>query len=133
MIRVLLVEDNAADARLAVEALQECTVPTHIAVVGDGIQALSYLRCEGQYAGTILPDILLLDLNLPKMDGRKVLMEIKSDHTLKHIPVIIFSANRNIQEISRQCNADGFIAKPFNLNQLLAVISNHISNNSGRN
>jgi DNA-binding response OmpR family regulator len=80
-----------------------------------------------------LPDLFLLDVWMSGLNGSDVCQRLKKDELTKHIPVIIFSANRNIQEISRQCNADGYIAKPFNLNQLLAVISNHISNSSGRN
>jgi len=80
-----------------------------------------------------LPDLFLLDVWMSGLNGSDVCLRLKKDELTKHIPVIIFSANRNIQEISKQCNADGYIAKPFNLNQLLAIISNHINNKSGRN
>ncbi len=129
MLRVLLVEDNAADARLAVEALRECTVPTHVAVVSDGLQALSYLRCEGQYTGTVLPDVLLLDLNLPKMDGRKVLVEIKSDHTLKHIPVIIFTSSEAEHEVllAYRHGASGYLVKPHALESYFSLLQDCVT------
>ena len=128
MLRVLLVEDNAADARLAIEALRECTVPTHVAVVSDGLQALSYLRREGQYAGAVLPDVLLLDLNLPKMDGRKVLVEIKSDHILKHIPVIIFTSSEAEHEVlAYRHGASGYLVKPHALESYFSLLQECIT------
>ncbi len=129
MLRVLLVEDNVADARRTVEALRECAVPTQVAVVSDGLQALSYLRREGQYAGTILPDVWLRDLNLPKMDGRKVLVEIKSDCTLKHIPVIIFTSSDAEHEVLRayRDGASGYLVKPHVLESYFSLLQDCVS------
>ena len=93
-IEILLVEDNAGDVRLAMEALRESKIPNHLSVVGDGVEALSFLRREGKHRDCPRPDLILLDLNLPKKDGRQVLAEVKADSTLKQIPVIILTTSQ---------------------------------------
>jgi CheY-like chemotaxis protein len=128
-MRLLVVEDNGADARLVVEALQECTVPTHVSVVSDGLQALSYLRREGQYKGVAPPDLLLLDLNLPKMDGREVLAKIKADPALSHIPVIIFTSSQADLEVilAYRCGASCYLVKPHNLSEYFSLLQGLIT------
>src|SRR5262245_17838222 len=113
-MRILIVDDNVADSYLMNEALREVAVPTQITVIGDGVQALAYLRREGQYADVALPDLLLLDLNLPKLDGREILVEIKSDPTLKHIPVIIFTSSEADHEVlfAYRHGASCYLVKP---------------------
>jgi len=93
-IEILLVEDNPGDVRLTLEAFKEAKVLNSISVVNDGEQALQYLRCEEPFGEACRPDIILLDLNLPKMDGRLVLEEIKEDENLKRIPVVILTTSR---------------------------------------
>jgi len=128
-MRILIVEDNDADSYLAIEALRECTVPNQITVVDDGLQALAYLRREGQYAGTALPDLLLLDLNLPKISGREVLIEIKSDQTLKHIPVIIFTSSEADDEVllAYRHGANCYLIKPHKLENYFSLLQECIT------
>jgi len=128
-MRILIVEDNVADSYLVIEALREYAVPTQITVVGDGLQALAYLRREGQYAGVALPDLLLLDLNLPKLDGRGVLVEIKSDPTLKHIPVIIFTSSEADHEVllAYRHGASCYLVKPHKLENYFSLLQECIS------
>ena len=123
-MRLLVVEDNIADARLIVEALRGCMVPTQVAVTHDGIQALLYLRGKGEYTGIALPDVVLLDLNLPKKDGRQVLMEIKSDPALKHIPVIIFTSSEAELEILQayRNGASCYLVKPLELTKYFSLL-----------
>src|SRR3979409_2536469 len=90
-IEILLVEDSPGDARLTVEALKEGKLSNHISLVRDGVEALDYLRKKGPHANAVRPDLILLDLNLPKKDGREVLAEIKVDPDLKRIPVVILT------------------------------------------
>ena len=128
-MRILIVEDNVADSYLVMEALRECTVPTQIAVVEDGLQALSYLRREGQYAGVAVPDLLLLDLNLPKKDGREVLVDIKSDQALQHIPVIIFTSSEAEHEIllAYRHGASCYLIKPHRLENYFSLLQECIT------
>lgn len=128
-MRLLVVEDNVADARLIIEALQECSVPTHVSVVSDGLQALSYLHREGQYQGATLPDLLLLDLNLPKMDGREVLVKIKADPALSHIPVVIFTSSKADREVllTYRCGASCYLVKPHNLSDYFSLVQELIT------
>jgi len=123
-MRLLVVEDNVADARLIIEALRGCTVPTQVAVTHDGVQALLYLRGEGEYAGVARPDVILLDLNLPKKDGRQVLMEIKSDPILKHIPVIMFTSSEAEFEILQayRNGASCYLVKPLELAKYFSLV-----------
>ena len=98
-VQILLVEDNPGDVRLTIEALKEAKVLNQLTVVKDGIEALSLLRRQGQYARAPRPDLILLDLNLPKKDGREVLGEIKADDNLKHIPVVILTTSQDEQDM----------------------------------
>jgi two-component system, chemotaxis family, response regulator Rcp1 len=123
-IDILLVEDNASDARLAMEALRESKVRNTIHHVVDGVEAMRFMRREGKYASVPRPDLVLLDLNLPKMDGREVLADIKKDKDLKRIPVVILTISSDEADILKTYNlhANCFITKPIDLNQFLRVV-----------
>ena len=101
MIEILLVEDNPGDARLTLEAFKEGRVVNNLSVVHDGVEALRYLRKEGPYATAKVPDLILLDLNLPKMDGREVLAVIKADEQLRTIPVVVLTTSASQDDILR--------------------------------
>jgi chemotaxis family two-component system response regulator Rcp1 len=121
---VLLVEDNPGDVRLAHEALKETQARINLSVVGDGIEALAYLRHQGAYADVGRPDLVLLDLNLPRKNGQEVLAEIRSDLRLKNIPVIIFSVSKAEEDIIHAYNlqANCYIAKPSDLGGLISIV-----------
>jgi chemotaxis family two-component system response regulator Rcp1 len=123
-IEILLVEDNAGDARLAVEALKEGKVLNNLSVARDGVEAMAFLHREGEYAGAPRPDLILLDLNMPKKDGREVLAEIKTDENLKSIPVVILTTSAAERDIIKSYNlhANCYITKPVDLNQFIEVI-----------
>lgn len=123
-LELLLVEDNPGDVRLTEEALREGRVYNKIHVVDDGVEALAFLRREGRYADARRPDIILLDLNLPKKDGREVLEEIKSDKALKRIPVVVLTTSEAEQDILRVYNlhANCYVTKPLDLDQFMNVV-----------
>ena len=123
-VQILLVEDNAGDARLTQEALKEGRVPSHLNHVPDGVEALAFLRREGKYAHSPRPDLILLDLNLPRKDGREVLAEIKQDQQLKRIPVVVLTTSQSDEDIGRAYHlcANCYISKPVDLNQFFHVI-----------
>jgi two-component system, chemotaxis family, response regulator Rcp1 len=123
-VHILLVEDNPGDVRLTIEALKEAKVLNQLTVVKDGIEALSLLRRQGQYARATRPDLILLDLNLPKKDGREVLAEIKADDNLKHIPVVILTTSQDEQDVLKSYNlyANCYITKPVDLDQFITVV-----------
>ncbi len=123
-IEILLVEDNPGDVRLTKEALKEGKVRNHLNVAEDGEQALAFLRREGRYSEAPHPDLILLDLNLPKKNGREVLEEIKEDPELKRIPVVILTVSTAEQDILKSYNlhANCYITKPVSLDQFLSVI-----------
>ncbi|MDF2645831.1 MAG: response regulator [Paenibacillus sp.] len=123
-VEILLVEDNPGDIRLIVEVLKEGKINNNLSVVEDGEEALAYLKREGSYQEAIVPDIILLDLNLPKINGTEVLAEIKKDPLLKYIPVIILTTSEAEQDILRayDLHANCYITKPVNLEQFLAVV-----------
>lgn len=123
-IEILLVEDNPADVRLTTEALKEEKVYNNLHVVTDGVEAMAFLRREGKYAKAVRPDLILLDLNLPKKDGREVLKEIKNDDSLKIIPVVILTVSRSEEDIFKSYNlhANCYISKPVDLSQFIKVI-----------
>ncbi len=123
-IEILLVEDNPGDVRLTIEALREGKVRNNLNVAGDGVEAMAFLRREGKYASSPRPDLILLDLNLPKMDGREVLSEIKSDGTLRPIPVVILTTSRAEQDVLRSydLHANCYITKPVDLDQFITVV-----------
>ncbi len=123
-INILLVEDNPGDVRLTVEALRDAKVSNNLAVVPDGAEALSYLRRENGYAGANRPDVILLDLNLPRKDGREVLSEIKEDESFRRIPVVILTTSKAEQDIlhSYALHANCYITKPVDLEQFMTVV-----------
>jgi CheY-like chemotaxis protein len=123
-IEILLVEDSPGDARLAQEALKEGKMNNNISVVRDGVEALAFLRQEGKYAEAPRPDIILLDLNLPKKDGREVLAEIKEDPDLKRIPIVVLTTSEAEQDILKAYNlhANCYITKPVDLDQFITVV-----------
>lgn len=124
VIEILLVEDNPGDVRLTLEAFKEGKMVNNLSVVGDGVEAMAFLRREGKYAGVPKPDLILLDLNMPKKDGREVLAEIKEDPNLRHIPVIVLTTSKAEQDIlkSYDLHANCYITKPVNLDQFYAVV-----------
>jgi chemotaxis family two-component system response regulator Rcp1 len=123
-IDILLVEDNPGDVRLTEEALREGKVKNRLAVVKDGVEAIAYLRCEGEYAEAVKPDLILLDLNLPRKDGRQVLEEIKADPELRVIPVVVLTTSAAEEDILKSYNlhANCYITKPVDLEQFLKVV-----------
>jgi two-component system, chemotaxis family, response regulator Rcp1 len=123
-IEILLVEDNAGDARLAQEAMKESKIHNGLHHIQDGVEAMDFLRKKGKYADAPRPDLVLLDLNLPKKDGREVLAEIKADENLKRIPVVILTISEAEEDILKTYNlhANCFITKPIDLDQFIKVV-----------
>jgi chemotaxis family two-component system response regulator Rcp1 len=123
-IEILLVEDSPGDADLAREALEGAKVRNNLHWVKDGVEALAYLYKQGKYAGKPKPDLIFLDLNLPKKDGREVLAEIKRDEDLKRIPVVVLTISKDEEDVLRSYNlhANCFITKPIDLGQFLKVV-----------
>lgn len=123
-IEILLVEDSAGDVRLTRESLKESKIRNNLNVVSDGIEAMAYLKGQKTYEDAPRPDLILLDLNLPKKDGREVLSEIKADSELKRIPVVILTTSRAEEDILRTYNlhANCYITKPVNLDQFIKVV-----------
>jgi len=124
VIEILLVEDNPGDVRLTLEAFKEGKVLNHITVAKDGVEALAFLRQQGSYAGAKTPDLILLDLNLPKKSGREVLAEIKEDEQLKKIPVVVLTTSENKEDIARAYShhANCYVTKPVDLEQFLRAV-----------
>jgi len=123
-IEILLVEDNPADARLTREALREGCVANHLHHVADGVEALAFLRREGRYHDAPPPDIILLDLNLPRMDGREVLAELKRDPKLHLIPVVVLTTSEAEKDILRsyELHANCYITKPVDLDKFFEIV-----------
>lgn len=123
-IEILLVEDNPGDVRLTQEALREAEVINHLNVARDGVEAIAYLRGEGQYVNFPRPDLILLDLNLPRKDGREVLEEIKNDAKLKTIPVVVLTTSNAEEDIAKSytLHANCYISKPVDLDHFINVI-----------
>jgi CheY-like chemotaxis protein len=123
-IEILLVEDNPGDVRLTIEGLNEGKVRNNLHVARDGVEALAFLRKEGEFVDAVRPDLILLDLNLPRKDGREVLTEIKSDPQLKTIPVVVLTTSRAEQDIlhSYELQANCYITKPVDLEQFITVV-----------
>lgn len=123
---IFLVENNKADICLMQEALKTNSLPHQVVTVRDGVEAMNYLNQEGKYADVSHPDLILLDLNLPKKDGLEVLAEIKSNSHLKRIPVIVLSTSKNHDDIFRSydLHANCYITKSRNLTQLFQTIKN---------
>jgi chemotaxis family two-component system response regulator Rcp1 len=124
VVDILLVEDNEGDARLAIEAMRDSKIRNQLHHVSDGEEAMAFLRKEGKYAKVPRPDLVLLDLNLPKKDGRQVLAEIKNDDELKRIPVVILTVSSAEEDILKSYNlhANCFITKPIDLSQFMKVV-----------
>jgi chemotaxis family two-component system response regulator Rcp1 len=123
-IEILLVEDNSGDARLAMEALQEAQVDNNLSWVSDGVEALAFLRREDPHAQAPRPDVILLDWNLPRKDGREVLAEIKAHESLKRIPVVVLTTSQAEEDILKayHLKANCYISKPVELEQFMKVI-----------
>lgn len=124
MIDILLVEDNAADIRLTQEALKESKLRNNLYVVRDGMEAMAFLRREGRYEDAVRPDLILLDLNLPKKNGREVLEDVKSDEDLSTIPVVILTVSGAEEDIIKtyRLHANCYITKPIDLDQFMRVV-----------
>ena len=123
VINVLLVEDDPGDVLMTREAFEEY-LHNRLDVVSDGSEAISYLRREGEYADAPRPDLILLDLNLPRRDGREVLAEIKADDSLRHIPVIVLTTSRADEDVLRsyQLHANAYVTKPVDFDGFIEAI-----------
>jgi len=121
---VLLIEDSPGDVRLTKEALKEGKILNNLHVVNDGVEAMSFLRKQGGYQSSPAPDLILLDLNMPKKDGREVLSEIKADPKLKSIPVVVLTTSSAEEDIlkSYDLHANCYITKPVDLDQFIKVV-----------
>lgn len=124
VVEILLVEDNEADIRLTQEAFKEGRVCNNLHVVKDGEEAMAFLKKEGKYTASPAPDLILLDLNLPRKNGRDVLKEIKEDSSLKKIPVVVLTSSKAEEDIARTYgdHANCYIIKPVDLNQFIAIV-----------
>ncbi|GIF46748.1 response regulator receiver domain-containing protein [Asanoa ferruginea] len=123
-IEVLLVEDDPGDVLMTQEAFEEHKLRNRLTVVSDGAEALAYLRREGRYADAVAPDLILLDLNLPRRDGREVLEEIKKDQELCQIPVVVLTTSAADEDILRsyQLHANAYVTKPVDFEQFISVV-----------
>ncbi|HEV7392921.1 MAG TPA: response regulator [Burkholderiales bacterium] len=123
-IEILLVEDNLGDVRLTKEALKEGKVYNNLHWAKDGVEALEFLRREGAHKDAPRPDIILLDLNLPKKDGREVLSVIKNDQQLKHIPVVVLTTSKAEEDVLRsyELHANCYVTKPVDLDKFIVVV-----------
>jgi chemotaxis family two-component system response regulator Rcp1 len=124
MVEILLVEDNPSDVRLTQIAIAECKLANRLHVVRDGEAALAFLRREGEYRAALRPDLILLDLNLPKMDGRELLAKIKSDAGLRTIPVVVLTTSEAEADVIRSydLHANAYITKPLDMEQFVRVV-----------
>ena len=123
-VEILLVEDNPGDVRLTKEALKEAKVINNLTVLKDGVEALAFLRQQGIYDNAATPNLILLDLNLPRKDGREVLAEIKADDKLKRIPVVVLTTSQDEQDVFKSYNlhANCYVTKPVDLEQFMTVV-----------
>lgn len=123
-VEILLVEDNAGDVRLTQEALRDAKVSNNLWVVSDGVQAMQFLHQDEDFRDAVRPDLILLDLNLPRMSGREVLAAVKEDPVLQHIPVVILTTSKAEQDVlaSYRLRANAFVTKPVDLEQFLRVV-----------
>jgi len=128
-VEILLVEDNKGDVGLIEEVFEEAKIKNNIHVAEDGEEAVLYLRGEGKFIGARRPDLILLDLNLPKKDGREVLKEIKENINLKNIPVIILTSSSAENDIARayELHANAYVTKPLDFNQFLMVVESIVN------
>ncbi len=122
--QILLVEDNSGDQRLTLEALRNGTTSVQLNIVQDGVEAMAYLRREGKYSEAIRPTLIILDLNLPRKDGREVLAEIKRDADLRRIPVVVLTTSKAEEDINKSYDyyANCYITKPVDLDRFFAVV-----------
>jgi len=123
-VEILLVEDNPGDARLTREALKEGKIQNNLHHARDGVEAMEFLRREGAFAGAPAPDIILLDLKLPRKDGREVLAELKQDPQLRSIPVVVLTTSEAEQDILKtyELHANCYISKPVDLEKFIAIV-----------
>jgi two-component system, chemotaxis family, response regulator Rcp1 len=123
-VDILLVEDNPGDVRLTQEAFRDARIEVRLSVVMDGEEALNYLYRRGQYAEVTRPDIILLDLNIPKKDGREVLQEIKRDESLRYVPVVVLTTSNAEQDIVRtyNLNVNAYINKPVDFDRFFEIV-----------
>ncbi|MGC9668958.1 response regulator [Planosporangium sp. 12N6] len=123
-IEVLLVEDDPGDVLMTREAFEEHKVGNNLSVVNDGAEAIAYLRRQGRYADAARPDLILLDLNLPRRDGREVLAEIKNDPDLRQIPVVVLTTSQADEDIVRsyQLHANAYVTKPVDFERFIEVV-----------
>jgi len=123
-VEILLVEDSPSDTDLTIEALQAGDIPCNLSHVEDGVEAMEFLKRENSYAGAPRPDLILLDLNLPRKDGREVLAELKLDPDLRTIPVVVLTTSKDDRDISQayQLQANCYIAKPVDFEQFVSVL-----------
>ncbi len=123
-IEILLVDDNPGDLRLTAEALKDSKIESRLHTAKDGMEAMAFLRRRGKYVGAPRPDLILLDLHMPGMNGRQVLAEIKEDSALKHIPVVILTGSREIDDIVKtyDLHANCYVTKPIDFEQFMAMV-----------
>jgi CheY-like chemotaxis protein len=123
-MEILLVEDNWDDARLAYEFLKDANIAHRLTWLWDGEEALEFLHRHGKYGRVPHPDLILLDLGLPRVDGREVLAEVKADFDLKHIPVVVMTASKDHEDLIRaeHLQVDGFVLKPVDLEKFLSLV-----------
>jgi CheY-like chemotaxis protein len=123
-IEILLVEDNPADVRLTREVLKDSKIRNNLSVVPDGVEAMAFLRKEGKYGNSFRPDLILLDLNMPRKDGREVLAEVKSDPDLRRIPVVILTSSKAEEDIMKvyDYHANCYINKPVDLDDFINIV-----------
>jgi two-component system, chemotaxis family, response regulator Rcp1 len=122
---ILLVEDNSGDQRLTLEALKNGSSSVVLSIVQDGVEAMAYLRQEGRYADAVRPTLIILDLNLPRKDGREVLAEIKRDSDLRRIPVVVLTTSKAEEDINKSYEyyANCYITKPVDLDRFFSVVN----------
>ncbi|MBS1998608.1 MAG: response regulator [Cyanobacteria bacterium SZAS LIN-2] len=122
-VTILMAEDSPSDAELARQAFKNGKLLNELIIVKDGVETMAYLRKEGQYANAVRPDVILLDLNMPRKDGREVLTEIKSDPDLKVIPVVVLTTSEDEQDVLRsyQLQASCYITKPVEFEKFIEV------------
>ena len=123
-IEILLVEDNPGDVRLTIEAMREAKLSNRLHIAEDGVEAMQFLRREGRFGDAPRPDLILLDLNLPKKDGREVLAEIKSEPSLKRIPVVVLTTSRAEEDVLRtyDLHANCYVTKPVDIEQFTKIV-----------
>ena len=124
-IEILLVEDNPGDVRLIIEAMIEAKLDNRFHVVEDGVEAMQFLRREGRFGDAPRPDLILLDLNLPKKDGRSVLAEVKTDPDLRRIPVVVLTTSRSEEDVLQayDMHANAYVTKPVNLEKFMRIVA----------